>query len=699
MKFFSWDHWAIKLFLIIIIVGIGTTISLLIFNRRLKREILAHERTEKELKESEEKFRALFEQAGGYCMILDPNSSDGIPVIIDANEAACVMHGYTREEFIGRPVAVLDDEDGKRLVKKRTAEIMTGKKFYVENEHLRKDGTSFTVAVNAKRIDLEGKPSLILTTEYDISERKQIEEDIKKNQILLQQAEEISNQGAWEWNIVQDEWSFSENWLRIHGCRSSGITREELMTIAYPEDAPDVDKAFQDALKGGRPYDIEHRIVRQNDDEVRYVRAKGNFILNNSGQKVRMYGVAQDITDSKLAEEERLKLENRLLQSQKMESIGTLAGGVAHDFNNILAAILGYAAMAKDDSQPESTVAKDLEKVLEAGNRAKDLVQQILSFSRQDDTESIPLQPVSVVKEAIKILRPSLPTTIEINQHFASTTGLILADPTQIHQIMMNLCTNAFQAMEKTGGKLDISLKEVSLSTEDLVHEIDVQTGVFIQLSICDSGSGIRPDIKAKIFDPYFTTKETGKGTGMGLAIVHGIVKSYGGFISLYSELGEGTAFHVFLPVIGKEALPEVLPEIEVVTQIPVGRERILFVDDEEMLTQMGKTMLERLGYHVTARNSSIEALETFQNQPDQFDLIITDQTMPGMTGADIARRMIQIRPDIPIILCTGYSTIISEEKAKSMGIKEFALKPLSQKDIALLIRKVLDNSNMKHEI
>ncbi|MCP3888029.1 MAG: response regulator [Desulfobulbaceae bacterium] len=416
------------------------------------------------------------------------------------------------------------------------------------------------------------------------------------------------------------------------------------------------------------------------DSSIQSIEYEGNKVLIST---------FFDLTERKKAEEEKEKLENKLRQAHKMEAIGTLAGGIAHDFNNILAAILGYAEMARDDVPPESTVAKDLDKVLEGGGRAKDLVQQILAFSRQDEMERIPLQPESVVKNAIKMLRPSLPTTIEINQDITSSTGLILADPTQIHQILMNLCTNAFHAMENTGGTLDISLKEVTLTFEDLVHEPSVEPGTFVQLSVNDSGPGIVPDIKKKIFDPYFTTKETGKGSGMGLAIVHGIVKSYGGYISLYSEPGEGTAFHIFIPVIDEE----LLPEIEDIKPTPVGRERILFIDDEEILAEMGKNMLERLGYHVTVRNSSIEALETFQNQPDLFDLVITDQTMPGMTGADIAGRMIQIKPDIPIILCTGYSTIISEEKAKSIGIKEFALKPLSKKDIAVLIKKVLDNS------
>lgn len=446
-----------------------------------------------------------------------------------------------------------------------------------------------------------------------------------------------------------------------------------------------IDKVFDNHTIADQYYEKTFKGEKQSFELVtsnEYQLYKTVPLQAEDGSIPRILVVGENIT-------ERKRLEDRLQQSQKMEAIGTLAGGIAHDFNNILAAILGYAEMAKDDSQPESTVAKDLDKVLEAGNRAKDLVQQILSFSRQNETENIPVQPASIVKEAIKLLRPSIPTTIKINQHITSITCSIFADPTQIHQILMNLCTNAFHAMEETGGKLDISLKEVTLSSEDLVREPNIEPGTFVQLSVCDSGPGITPDIKAKIFDPYFTTKEAGKGTGMGLAIVHGIVKSYGGFISLYSELGEGTAFHVFLPVIEKE----VLPEVEVVKQVPVGRDRILFIDDEDILAEMGKEMLERLGYHVTVRSNSIKALETFQNQPDQFDLIITDQTMPGMTGADMARRMIQIRPDIPIILCTGYSTIISEEKAKSMGIKEFALKPLSKKDIAVLIRKVLDHS------
>jgi PAS domain S-box-containing protein len=459
-----------------------------------------------------------------------------------------------------------------------------------------------------------------------------------------------------------------------------------LLQFIHPDDVTDFDHSIRKATLSLSPFNHEFRTLINGD--LVWVNALSRPKELSNGD-VSWDGILLDISGRKRAEEKNTKLEIRLQQAQKMEAIGTLAGGIAHDFNNILAAILGYAELAREDCLPKSTVAKDLDQVLEAGHRAKDLVQQILAFSRQAEMERIPLQPLIVVKEAINMLRPSLPTTIEINQNITSATGLILADPTQIHQILMNLCTNAFHAMEDTGGKLDISLQEVTLSPEDLVHEPDVTNGAFIQLSIADSGTGIAPAVKDKIFDPYFTTKETGKGTGMGLSMVHGIVKNYGGFISLYSELGEGTVFHVFLPVIEKEAFAE----DEADGLIPTGRERILFVDDEEILTKMGKTMLERLGYHVTVRNSSLDALETFQNQPDTFDIVITDQTMPGMTGGDLSRRMLQIRHDIPIILCTGYSTIISEEKAKSMGIKEFALKPLAKNDIAKLIRKILDVS------
>ncbi|MBU0676187.1 MAG: transporter substrate-binding domain-containing protein [Proteobacteria bacterium] len=397
-----------------------------------------------------------------------------------------------------------------------------------------------------------------------------------------------------------------------------------------------------------------------------------------------------DLTDLKNIELEKAKLENQVRQAQKMEAIGTLAGGIAHDFNNILSIILGYTDMAIDDAPPGSKQVDDLIQVQEAGNRAKELVKQILAFSRQDEIKRIPIQLQSLIKEALKILRSSIPTTIEIQHEIDSECGVVLVDPTQVHQILMNLCTNANHAMEKSGGILKIELKSIYIEQDTHGKALNIKPGKYVNLIVSDTGTGIGPDVINKIFDPYFTTKEFGKGTGMGLAIAHGIITSYGGWITVESALGKGTTFQVYFPVINQQSLPL----IKSIENLPRGKERILFIDDEDLLAEMGKAMLERLGYTVTVRQSSLHALTTFQNSPEAFDLIITDQTMPGMTGSDLARRLMQIRPDIPIILCTGYSTLIDEDSAKAMGIREFALKPLTKETLATLIRKVLRNNH-----
>lgn len=399
-----------------------------------------------------------------------------------------------------------------------------------------------------------------------------------------------------------------------------------------------------------------------------------------------LVAVHNDITDRKRAEAEKSHLEARLSQAQKMEAIGTLAGGIAHDFNNILSIILGYAELAKGDTPAGSSLREDLEKILVAGNRATDLVKQILAFSRQAKVERIPLQLQSLVKESIKMLRASIPTTIEIQESIHSDCGVVLADPTNVYQIIMNLCTNAGHAMEKTGGVLTIALQNIVVEHESPPNAMALAPGRYVRLSVSDTGSGIGPDIIDKIFDPYFTTKEIGKGTGMGLAIAHGIITKYGGTITVDSKLGRGSTFHVNFPVAAQDTLSPDTEEEEV----PSGAGRILMIDDEELLLQMGKDMMERLGYSVTIRNSSLDALATFQNNPDAFDVVITDQTMPGMTGSDLARRILQLRPDMPIILCTGYSNLIDENTAKFIGIREFALKPLTKSTIAHLLQKVL---------
>ena len=402
-------------------------------------------------------------------------------------------------------------------------------------------------------------------------------------------------------------------------------------------------------------------------------------ILSKDGGLDRIIHIAHDITEQK-------QLKEKLTQAQKMEAIGTLAGGIAHDFNNILGAMLGYAELAEQTCQPESTLAEYLNQINKAGERAKHLVGQILVFSRQVETKRVPLQPAPLIKEALKLLRASLPTTITIEQDIDEQSGPILADPTHIHQILMNLGTNALHAMEETGGTLSISLKRKTFSTHDLSQYPNLQPGDFIGLTISDSGTGIAPEIRERIFEPYYTTKETGKGTGMGLAIVHGIVSSYGGFITLTSHPGEGTVFDIYFPSL--EMGPE--DKIETAPPIALGTERILFVDDEKMLVDMSRVMLEQLGYTVTPFTDSLAAFTAYAKQPDAFDLVITDQTMPGLTGTQLAERILKIDPNQPIILCTGFSELVSEEKAKAMGIRILALKPINMHQLSLLIREAL---------
>lgn len=387
---------------------------------------------------------------------------------------------------------------------------------------------------------------------------------------------------------------------------------------------------------------------------------------------------------------ERKEIEKKLLHAHKMEAIGTLAGGIAHDFNNILSSVIGFTELSLDDVEKGSPLEDNLQEVYVAGTRAKELVKQILSFARQADEESRPIRLDGVAKEVLKLLRSSIPSTIDIHSNIESRSSII-GDPVNVHQILMNLCTNASHAMEN-GGILSVSLEDIRIERSDLVPNKNISPGPYIKLTVADTGTGISKDIIESIFEPYFTTKPVGQGTGMGLAMVHGIVKKYKGEISVSSEIGKGSKFTVFFPITEQEdAIPAYKSE-----SLPTGIERILFVDDEIAIALMGEQMLKRLGYQVTTRTSSIEALELFDNRKNDFDLVITDMTMPNMTGNQLAVELVRIRSDIPVILCTGYSNKISDEAATEIGIKAFAYKPIVKADLAKTVRKVLDEAKDK---
>ena len=394
--------------------------------------------------------------------------------------------------------------------------------------------------------------------------------------------------------------------------------------------------------------------------------------------------IARDVTRQKY-------LEESLTQSQKMESIGTLAGGIAHDFNNILFSIMGYTELSMEGIEEESKLYDNLKEILAAGNRAKDLIKQILTFSRQNDQKLQPVRMDLIVKEALVLLRASLPTTIAIHKDIKSN-AMVLADPTQVHQVLMNLCINAGHAMEEKGGILTIELFSLEIDEDFSEKHPDLKPGPYISLNVCDTGHGIAPEILNRIFDPFFTTRTRGDGTGLGLSVVHGIVKSCNGAIYVYTEPGQGTTFKVFIPAVDRR----VDADMRVKRHIPAGTERILFVDDEPMLATMGKRLLESLGYKVVARTSSLDALALFREQPDRFDLVVTDMTMPDLTGEKLAESIINIRPDIPIILSTGFSQTISRKRGSNVGIKAFISKPVLKYEIADTIRRVLDGRQQR---
>jgi PAS domain S-box-containing protein len=409
-------------------------------------------------------------------------------------------------------------------------------------------------------------------------------------------------------------------------------------------------------------------------------------VMDDQGRLTHLTHVAKDITAQK-------KLEGELFQAQKMESIGTLAGGIAHDFNNILSAIMGYAELAKINIPHDSKANTDIDQIIRSGQRAADLVRQILTFSRKSDHYLEPLHMHVIVRETMDMLRASLPTTIEIKDRVNNSSGRVMADPTNIQQIVINLCTNAVHAMENEKGRLSIRLYSQTLSLDDISADAGESPGSFVVLEIADTGCGMSSDTLANIFEPYFTTKEVGKGTGLGLSVIHGIVKDYKGFIRVQTRQGEGSTFQVFFPAL-KDDFPEHNPEALNSAAIPRGDESILLVDDEIPLLKVNSSILKKFGYTVSATARSKEALEWFRNDPDRFDLVISDQTMPEMTGIDLAREILLLRPKIPVIICTGYSAVISEEEAAAIGVKKYVSKPVGVTRLAQIIRTILDNGS-----
>ncbi len=469
-----------------------------------------------------------------------------------------------------------------------------------------------------------------------------------------------------------------------------GYTREELigkhfLELYHPDDRDAVAEDRNPLHLKNKHGNDSFPMVSKHGEKI-YVETN-LFVQIEDGKDIHFMAISRNITERKRMEARQKETEMQLLQNQKMEAIGTLAGGIAHDFNNILSAIFGFTELAMTGLDPAGMEYDCLQEINTAAIRARELVKQILAFSRDTKQESQPVQIKLILKEALKLIRASLPTTIEIRKDIKSD-ALVVADPTSINQIIMNLCANSAHAMKKEGGIFDVLMDDVTLDSGFTALYPNMVPGKYVRMIFRDTGHGMSHDMKDRIFDPFFTTKDKGEGSGMGLAVVHGMVSKLKGCIVVESEPEKGATFEIYLPAIEINEGTECM-EGAFATR---GSERILFVDDEPSLAKMGKRLIETLGYKVTTRTSSLEALELFREKPDVFDLIITDMTMPNMAGDELARSIMDIRPEIPVIICTGFSAGITESRVKSMGIRELVFKPIVKSDLAKTIRKVLDH-------
>ena len=649
-------------------------------------------RMEQKLSESQRWFAATLRSIGDSVIATDEKGN-----VQFMNLAAQTLTGWQEEVAIGKPIetifnifksrAIGEDHEPVHvsLEKRSTPGIFDyfilardGKKLEVSGTILNKNEVEIDIEDTLSPIQDDDGISGAVMAFRDISERKRLEEKLWFTQFAVDRNSDAVF-------FIEPAGGFI--YVNDAACRRLGYSQEELLTLSVS----DIDHNFTPESWSAHWIELKQQgtLIKEShhhakDGAICPVEISANYLEFDD----REFNCAfvRDISERRNAEENRIKMESLLRRAQKMESIGTLAGGIAHDFNNILFSMIGYTELALGEVDNKTLLRDYLHEVMTAGQRARDLVQQILAFSRQADRELRPVQIKLAATEIIKLLRASLPATIEIHQDLKSEDA-VRADPIQIHQLLMNLCTNAGHAMPK-GGILSLELVDVVLRSDDTEKYPDLQPGPYLKLTVTDTGHGMPSHVQTRIFDPFFTTKGKNEGTGLGLSVVHGIVKSYGGTVTVFSEQGKGSVFEVFLPSIDKMAGSKKAME----KPLPRGTERILFVDDEEPLARLGKKLIESMGYDVVTVTSSLRALELFGATPDAFDLVITDMTMPKMTGDELAEEFLRIKPDIPIILCSGFSAMIDEDKATAMGIRAFIFKPILKREIAHAIRTALDN-------
>ncbi|MDA3894553.1 MAG: PAS domain S-box protein, partial [Desulfobacteraceae bacterium] len=617
---------------------------------------------EQALKESEERYKALFDRSLD-CIFIHDNRGN----FIDANDAALKVLGYNREEMLSVNFVSLLSEDQFPLTLQVLEELKESdqQKKPVEYRLKHKNGGYVDIEAQSSVIYRHGKPYAIQGIARDITQRKQAEVKIKESEEKYRNILENIDDGYFEVDIFGNFIFFNDSM-----CRILGYPKDELMGMNNREymdekNAKKIYQVYNEIYRTGIPAKVlDWKFIRK-DGSGCFAETVVSLITDSNDKRIGFRGIARDVTNRK-------QLEAQLQQAQKMEAIGTLAGGISHDFNNILSSIIGFTELALDDVEKGTPLEENLQEVFTAGIRAKDLIGQILTLSRHSAMEFKPILINSVVKETVKMLRSTIPTSINFQGNICDRQLVVHADPTQIQQVIINLATNAKHAMSETGGVLMIDVDPVSF--DESTENINLIPGNYARITVSDTGTGVNKDHLEKIFEPYFTTKAAGEGSGLGLSVVHGIVKSHKGDIAVCSEPGKGTKVHVCLPLSEHQSI-----EFPATTAEPLlrGTEHILIVDDEPSIVKMQQRSLERLGYSVTTRTSSVNALETFCATPDKYVLVITDMTMPDMTGDKLADEIKKIRPDVPVILCTGFSDNIKIRTGPDLQIDEFISKPI----------------------
>ena len=692
---------------------IATQLSSAVFQKvEQKRFISERTKAEDLLREGEKEYRATLDNLVVGVVVHASDSS-----ILYNNPAATILLGFTSDQMLGREIvdpiwnfihedlSVVEVEDYPVSKVLSTQQPIFDSVYGIQSS----DHKIITwVIVNAIPVfSACGDVEKVIVNFLDYTERKQAGALLRQKEALLNTTQQLAKIGGWEVDLVTKQMFWTDEIYRIHDLdRHTFKDIPNLRDENNPDEHGVVDKALKLSLQcynseyrsmvidayrrceeKGEPYDLQVPFKTIKGREM-WVRTIADPVIEN-GHVKKIVGYLIDITAQKRAEDERKKLESQLQQAVKLEALGILAGGIAHDFNNILAAILGYSQMALDELSPSSDIYHDINQILISGNRAADLVQQILLFSRREVESFHPIRIQDTIHEVVGMFSSTLPSSINFSDSIDVDCGSIHADSTQIHQVIMNLCTNARQAIQDDYGLISLSLSEVvPPSSLFSLYGVEKIFEKYACLEIRDSGCGIPTEDQSKIFDPFFTTKIQEQGTGLGLSVVNGIIRKHHGFITLESHLGTGTVFQVFLPIV--ETTSDFVIAVE--NHATAGSERILLVDDEDVLIDMNKRYLERFGYKVTGFSDSLKALTYFQQNSDAFDIVVTDMTMPNLTGLDLIREIMQIKSNIKTVLCSGYSSAVTEEKTRAYGINGFLTKPFLPKVLTEIIRKVFDH-------